>query len=94
LTINSFTLKQNYPNPFNPQTKIGFTVPNITGNLSFVKLAVYDVVGNEVALLVNEEKAPGDHQVTFDASNLPGGVYFYRMETTGFAETKKLVLLK
>jgi endonuclease I len=94
LTINSFTLKQNYPNPFNPQTKIGFTVPNITGNLSFVKLAVYDVVGNEVALLVNEEKAPGDHQVTFDASNLPGGVYFYRMETTGFTSVKKLVLLK
>lgn len=91
---HSFTLLQNYPNPFNPETKIGFTVPNVTGGLSFVKLAVYDVTGNEIVVLVNEERAPGDHYVTFDASNLPGGVYFYRMQADGYTSTKKLVLLK
>ncbi len=91
---NSFALMQNYPNPFNPETRIGFTVPNITGGLSFVKLAVYDVTGNEIAVLVNEERAPGDHFISFDASNLPGGVYFYRMQAEGYTSTKKLVLLK
>ena len=59
-----------------------------------MKLAVYDVTGNEIAVLVNEERAPGDHFVTFDASNLPGGVYFYRMQADGYTSTKKLVLLK
>ncbi|OQY70178.1 MAG: hypothetical protein B6D45_11580, partial [Ignavibacteriales bacterium UTCHB3] len=91
---NSFALKQNYPNPFNPETKIGFSVPNRNGNSSFVKLAVYDVIGNEIAVLVNDERAPGEHVVSFDATNLPGGIYFCRMEADGFNATTKLVLLK
>ncbi len=91
---NSFALKQNFPNPFNPETKIGFTVPNLKGNSSYVKLAVYDVTGEEITVLVDGERAPGEHFVTFEAGNLPGGIYLCRMEAEGYTSTTKLVLLK
>lgn len=91
---NSFNLKQNYPNPFNPGTRIGFTVPNRNGASSFVKLAVFDVTGKEVEVLVNGALPPGEHFVNFTANNLPGGVYFCRMEAEGYTSTRKLVLLK
>ncbi len=86
----SFLLQQNYPNPFNPTATIEYHVP-VSG---FVTLGVYDVLGREITLLVNENKSVGRHSVTFDATDLPGGVYFYRMQAGQFQETRKLVLLK
>lgn len=84
-------LLQNYPNPFNPSTKIQYVV----SSMSYVVLKVYDVLGREVKTLVNEEQSAGSYSVTFDGSNLPSGTYFYRLQTdNGFAETKKMVLVK
>ena len=86
-----FTLQQNYPNPFNPSTSIVYSVPSNER----ITLKVYDVLGNEVSTLVNEQKAPGNYEVTFNASNLSSGVYFYRLQSSrGFIATKKLILLK
>jgi len=85
-----FSLSQNYPNPFNPSTKINFSVPK----LSFVTLKVYDVLGKEVTTLVQEEKSPGSYSVEFNASNLPSGTYFYRLQIDNIAETKKMMFLK
>jgi photosystem II stability/assembly factor-like uncharacterized protein len=89
-TPRSFSLQQNYPNPFNPSTTIRYQVPN-TGN---VRLDVYDVLGREVAVLVDEVKSAGLYTATFNAANLPSGVYFYRLHAGSFADTKKLILLK
>jgi len=80
----------NYPNPFNPTTKIKFQV-TYSG---LVSLKVYDVLGNEVATLVNEEKAAGNFEVEFDATNLTSGIYFYQMKAGNFIETKKMILLR
>jgi hypothetical protein len=88
--VNTYSLSNNYPNPFNPSTKIEFQIPE----LSFVSLKVYDVLGNEVATLVNEEKTVGNHTVEFNAANLPSGIYFYQINTGDFVQTKKMVLLK
>jgi len=89
--ISSFFLFQNYPNPFNPTTTIKYALPKA----SKVKLEVFNVLGQKVAVLVNTHKAAGYHQVTFNGSGLPSGVYYYRMETDkGFVQTRKLVLLK
>ncbi len=85
-----FSLKQNYPNPFNPSTTIKFSIPHS----QFVILKVYDVLGKVVASLVNEEKLPGNYEVKFDGSNLPSGVYFYRLQAGSFSQAKKLLLLK
>lgn len=85
-----FSLEQNYPNPFNPSTKIVYRVKS----RGFVELRVFDVLGREVATLVNEMKAPGEYSVTFDASHLSSGVYFYRLKAGDFVQTKKLTLLK
>lgn len=89
-----FSLSQNFPNPFNPTTKIKFTVPTE----GFVSLKVYDVIGNEVAELVKENRKSGTHEVTFDASDLSSGVYFYKINISGqsgdFVQTKKMILLK
>jgi len=88
----SFEIKQNYPNPFNPTTKIKFDIPS--SDNQNVKLTVYDVLGREVALLVNGLLTPGNYVVSFDASGLASGVYFYRIEAGTFAETKKMILTK
>ncbi len=88
--INDFQLSQNYPNPFNPATKIGFRI----AEFGFVSLKVYDVLGREVATLVNEEKKPGTYEVNFNASNFSSGIYFYRIKTGSFIQTKKILLLK
>jgi len=85
-----FVLHQNYPNPFNPTTVIKFQVPSS----KFVLLKVYNVLGQEVVTLVNEVKQPGRYSVVFDAGNLPGGVYCYRMTAGNFTQTRKLLLLK
>jgi|GEM_PF-2416920 len=91
----NFELFQNYPNPFNPTTKIWYTISNAGASLmKSVQLKVYDVLGNEIATLVNEEKPAGTYEVEFDASSLPSGVYFYQIKAGSFVETKKLVLLK
>ncbi|MEP0862683.1 MAG: T9SS type A sorting domain-containing protein, partial [Ignavibacterium sp.] len=90
--INNFILEQNYPNPFNPSTKIKYVIPNGVRNL--VTLKVYDVLGNEVATLVNEEKPAGIYEVEFNASKLSSGIYFYKLQAGSFVETKKMILLK
>jgi hypothetical protein len=83
-------LLNNYPNPFNPQTKINFYLPERT----FVKLKVFDLLGNELETLLNEEKKAGNYEVVFNGSSLPSGVYFYTVQTADFNQTKKMVLLK
>ena len=87
---NDYSLSQNYPNPFNPVTNISYSIPK-TGN---VKLVVFDVLGREVATLVNEVKTPGSYSVYFDATNLASGVYMYRIESGDYAATKKMMLVK
>ncbi len=85
-----FKLAQNYPNPFNPSTSIKYAI----SSRQFVSLKVYDVLGNEVATLVNEIKKPGYYEVNFNASNLASGVYFYRLASGSFVSTRKMLLLK
>lgn len=85
-------LAQNYPNPFNPATKINFSIPN--GIVGQTFLSVYDILGREVTSLVNEKLSPGTYEVEWDGSNYPSGVYFYKLETESFKQTKKLILLK
>jgi len=85
-----FDLEQNYPNPFNPSTKIRFTVPEA----GLVTMKVYDLLGQEVAILVNEEQVAGVYEVTFDAAQLPSGIYFYSINAGDFVATKKMILLK
>ncbi|MGA2625006.1 MAG: SdrD B-like domain-containing protein [Bacteroidota bacterium] len=87
---HSFALYQNYPNPFNPTTDFEFRI----ANFGFVSLKVYDELGREVATLVNEVKQPGEYSVRWDASNMPSGIYFYRMTAGPFGQAKKLLLLK
>jgi hypothetical protein len=86
----TFGLEQNFPNPFNPTTKIRIALPTS----SFAKLVIYDMLGREVAILVNEEKQTGVYTVTFDASNLSSGMYLYHLQAGSFIETKKMILLK
>uniref|UniRef100_A0A832LJY3 T9SS type A sorting domain-containing protein n=1 Tax=Ignavibacterium album TaxID=591197 RepID=A0A832LJY3_9BACT len=90
LSPNEYNLVQNYPNPFNPVTTIQFSIPQ-TSN---VTLKVYDIIGNEVATLVNEEKDRGVYSVNFDASHLASGMYLYRLQAGSFIETKKMILIK
>jgi hypothetical protein len=90
LVPSSFSLERNYPNPFNPNTVIRYS---LTGN-RFVTLKVFDVLGKEVATLVNEKQSPGTYQVEFVGSNLPSGVYFYRIIAGDFTDTKGMILLK
>ena len=87
---NEYSLKQNYPNPFNPSTKISWQSP--VG--SHQKIKVYDVLGNEVATLVDEFRPAGSYVVNFDAEGLTSGIYFYKLQTSSFAETKKMILIK
>jgi photosystem II stability/assembly factor-like uncharacterized protein len=90
LIPDKFYLSQNYPNPFNPVTKIKYGIPKA----SYVSLKVYDILGKEIMSLVNEHLQPGEYITDFDASGFSSGTYFYRLETNGFSETKKLILLK
>lgn len=96
--VNEFRLEQNYPNPFNPSTKIKYTIPSIiasgTKQSQFVSLKVYDVLGNEVATLVNEEKPVGVYEVVFNSSDLSSGVYMYKLIAGSFTDTKKMIVLK
>lgn len=101
----SFNLEQNYPNPFNPTTKIKFTIPSVIASgakqSQIVTLKIYDILGNEVATLVNEELSAGEYEVTFDSHSgfygirdLPSGIYFYQLRADDFIQTKKMILLK
>lgn len=107
--LEEFQLEQNYPNPFNSQTKIRYSIPNPTLlsdysngqiDLRFVTLKIYDILGNEVATLVNDYKEPGNHEIEFNAADsrggksLPSGVYFYRLTTGQFNQTKKMLYLR
>lgn len=103
IVANEFRLYQNYPNPFNPATKIKYSIPLVEtqdlGSQPLVTLKIYDVLGREVAMLVNERKSPGTYEVIFDAGNLPSGVYFYQLKIGGngdvrFKSIKKALLLK
>ncbi|MFI5407574.1 MAG: T9SS type A sorting domain-containing protein, partial [Nitrososphaerales archaeon] len=87
---SGFSLSQNYPNPFNPVTNIQYVVDSRQS----VTLKVYDLLGNEVAVLVNEVKPAGKYEVEFSAIILPSGIYFYRLQAGDFIETKKMILLK
>ncbi len=94
----SYALYQNYPNPFNPITKVKFEIPLSRGVSEgrgvLVRLIIYDILGREIAVLVNESLSPGTYEVTWDASNFPSGVYFYQLMADDFVETKKMVLIK
>ncbi|TRZ64921.1 T9SS C-terminal target domain-containing protein [bacterium] len=103
---SSFSLSQNYPNPFNPTTTIRYSIPSLSSPridpLSSprilggepVSLKVYDILGKEIATLVNEKQSPGTYEVTFDASQYPSGVYFYKLTTSGYTNAKSMILLK
>ena len=95
ILLDEYKLFQNYPNPFNPTTKIKYTIPSVgTSLMKFVQLKVYDVLGNEVATLVDEYQEAGNYEVTFDASQLTSGIYLYRLSAGNFISTKKLILIK
>ncbi|OGV90748.1 MAG: hypothetical protein A3J88_07305 [Melioribacter sp. RIFOXYB12_FULL_38_5] len=101
---NIYSLSQNYPNPFNPETTIEYTIPvedaNFASSTNHVTLKVYDVLGREIATLVDEYKQPGNYKVTFNARHLErsremnSGVYFYQLRAGSFIETKKLCFIK
>jgi hypothetical protein len=85
-----FNLSQNYPNPFNPNTEIGFSI----AKFGFVSLKVYDILGNEIAILVNEFKPAGSYEVEFNVKDLPSGIYLYKLQVDSFIESRKMILLK
>lgn len=85
-----FSLAQNYPNPFNPTTTISYQLPEN----GMVTLKVYNVIGREVAELVNEQKSAGMHEIKFDATGLASGTYIYKVSANGFVQTKKMILIK
>ena len=87
---SGFSLAQNYPNPFNPVTSIKYVV----GSLQFVTMKVYDLLGREVATLVNEEKPAGEYEVDFNSANLTSGIYFYQLKAGEFIKIRKMVLMK
>jgi photosystem II stability/assembly factor-like uncharacterized protein len=87
---DKYALYQNYPNPFNPETKIIFQ----TSESADVKLTIFDILGRKISTLVNERLTSGTYEVAWDASNYPSGIYYYRLETNGYHETRKMILLK
>jgi len=104
-SINRFELHQNFPNPFNPITKIKFSILKCevrnadrsslnTENSQFVTLKVYDVLGQELETIVNEEKLPGEYEVIFDSTNYPSGIYVYRLSSENFSASKKMIVMK
>ena len=100
ITPDKIHLYQNYPNPFNPSTNFKYSIPDVIstptdrGRNLYVTLTVYDILGREVATLVNEEKKPGTYEVKFDGNRLSSGIYFYRLKAGSFIQTKKMILLK
>ena len=88
--LSEYVLMQNYPNPFNPSTTIKYGISERT----FVELKIYDILGREVASVINEEKDAGYHEINFNASKLSSGVYLYQLKAGSFIETKKMILLK
>ena len=90
ITPEEYSLDQNFPNPFNPRTKISYGIPEA----GLVILKVYDLLGNEIAKLVNENKQAGRYEVEFNADNLASGVYIYRLSVNNFIRTKKMVLMR
>jgi hypothetical protein len=93
--VDNFQLYQNYPNPFNPITKINYSVPSVGAYRNTpVQLKVYDVLGNEVVTLVNEEKPAGDYEVEFDGTGLTSGIYFYQLRAGDYTDTRKMILLR
>jgi len=90
LTPNTFRLSQNHPNPFNPTTTLRYQIPEA----SSVNLKIFDVLGNEVATLVNETKPAGEYQIVFDGTNVPSGIYFYKLTAGKYSETRKMILMK
>jgi len=85
-----YKLTNNFPNPFNPNTKIKYSIPQSSN----VVIKVFDMLGNEIETLVDEQKPTGTYEITWYAENLPSGVYFYKIQTKKFIETKKMVLLR
>ncbi len=93
--VSDFSLSQNYPNPFNPTTTIKYSIPQSLKNNEYnTKLIVFDILGREVATLVNKQQKPCSYEVLFNANNLTSGIYFYRLQSGSFTQTKKLMLLK
>ena len=87
---SKFALNQNYPNPFNPVTIIKFSL----SENNYTKLDVYNVIGEHISSLVNKELLEGEHELKFDATNLPSGIYFYKLEQGNKSNLKKMILLK
>jgi hypothetical protein len=87
---DEFALMQNYPNPFNPTSAIRYSIPEA----SFATIKVYDMLGNEVATLINEEQPAGNYEVDFNAAGLSSGMYLYRLQAGNFVEVKKMILMK
>ena len=88
--VNSFALDQNYPNPFNPTTSISYRIPEASN----VVIKVYDVMGTEVATLVNGKQEAGNHSIAFEAAKLSSGSYIYTIKAGNFTATKKMILMK
>lgn len=91
---DKFSLEQNYPNPFNPSTKIQFSIPNLGTDLRAVKLEIFDITGKQVKTLLNEVLNAGEYEIKFDGSKYGSGVYYYRILSGTFSETRKMVLVK
>jgi hypothetical protein len=85
-----FSLSQNYPNPFNPTSTIRYSVPK----MSFVKISVYDILGNKIRTLVDEEKSPGHYETVIDVQKLSSGIYLYTIQTSDFVQSKKMIIMK
>jgi hypothetical protein len=85
-----YSLSQNYPNPFNPSTTIQYALPKV----SFVTIAIYDILGKEVKLLVNEEQNPGEYKIVYDAKELSSGVYYYTIKAGDFSQNRKMILMR
>jgi hypothetical protein len=88
-----FALYNNYPNPFNPVTRINFDIPNLSGDKK-VQVAVYDILGNQVEMLVNQELTAGKYSAIWNAENYSSGIYFYRISSGSFTDTRKMILVK
>ncbi len=92
---NTYTLSQNYPNPFNPTTTINYSIPPVDfGFVPTTHLAIYDILGQEIEVLVNKKQNPGTYKVTWDARHQTSGVYFCKLQVGSFVETKKMILLR